>query len=205
MFSADVVKLDVPFYQQTTNLNCGPTALKMAFEFLGKKFDIEHISASCGIKEGKGVSSVRLALGAAKLGFKATFLSKALFFNPDHQQLAFYQNYGDVDVAESKKLVDEANAAGARLEERTIPLAELLKHVTPSSVPVVLLDWNKVTSTPKGYLGHFVPVVGFDNESVFVHNQGFANPTAFLKIPRAVFDDARTAQGTDEDVLIVSR
>ncbi|HSU72699.1 MAG TPA: peptidase C39 family protein [Candidatus Binatia bacterium] len=199
------MKLDVPFYQQTTNLNCGPTALKMALEFLGKTFEIEHISASCGIKEGKGVSSVRLALGAAKLGFRATFLSKTLFFDPSHQQLAFYQNYSDMDVQESKRLVEEAKSAGARLEERTISLTELLTHVTPTSIPVVLLDWNKVTNTPKGYLGHFVPVVGYDDEFVLVHNQGFTNPTSFLRIPRAVFDDARKAQGTDEDVLIVSR
>ena len=69
-----------------------------------------------------------------------------------------------------------------------------------------ILDWNTVLGeTEKGYQGHFVPVVGYDIENVYVHNHGFKNPTAFLAIPREVFENARKVRGTDEDIAIIYR
>ena len=45
------MKLDVPFYPQTTTLNCGPTALKMAFAYFGKDLPIELIEKTVGTDE----------------------------------------------------------------------------------------------------------------------------------------------------------
>lgn len=197
------MKLNVPFYVQATQLDCGPTALKMAFEFLGKPVDIVRIKDAANIKADKGVSTIRLAVAGAALGFRTSFFSKTLSFNPSHQELSFYQQYGDINEDETQKLVREARNAGALLEERQLSLSEVLSHVTTSSIPIVLLDWSKITG--KGtYQGHFVPVVGFDETHVFVHNQGQTAPMPFLSIPREQFEQARTAAGTDEDIIIIS-
>jgi hypothetical protein len=107
-------------------------------------------------------------------------------------------------TAQSKKLVEDAQKAGVRLEERTISLGELLRNVTNHSIPIILLDWNIVRGAKeKGYYGHFVPIVGYDDENVYVHNHGLNNPKAFLPIKRDILEEARKAQGTDEDIVYV--
>jgi len=50
-----------------------------------------------------------------------------------------------------------------------------------------------------------VPIVGYDTDNVYVHNHGFSNPTPFLKIDKKTFEEARTANGTDEDIIIIYR
>lgn len=70
-------------------------------------------------------------------------------------------------------------------------------------MPIVLLDWNKITKKANTYHGHFVPVVGYDEKFIYVHNHGLNNPQSFLQIEKKLFDEARKAQGTDEDILII--
>ena len=42
--------------------------------------------------------------------------------------------------------------------------------------------------TPE-FIGHFVPIVGYDGENIYVHNHGFHNPKAFLPIKRELFEE----------------
>ncbi len=100
--------------------------------------------------------------------------------------------------------MDDAQKAGVKLEERGVDLEELLGKIGNNSLPIILLDWNVVKEErDKGYKGHFVPVVGYDEESIYVHNHGLNNPTPFLPIKRDIFEEARKAKGTDEDIIIV--
>ena len=69
---------------------------------------------------------------------------------------------------------------------------------------MILLDWNVIKGCPeKGYQGHFVPITGYDENNVYVHNHGMLNPSPYFTIPREVFDEARKSKGTDEDVLFI--
>ena len=113
-------------------------------------------------------------------------------------------NQQDSPINKSKKLIDDAQKAGVIIYERTLTLDKLLKNIGGSSIPIILLDWN-VVSGEKGYQGHFVPIVGHDKENVYVHNHGFKNPEAFMLIKRKTFDEARKADGTDEDIIIIHR
>ena len=85
-------------------------------------------------------------------------------------------------------------------------LEELLKNVSIDSIPIILLDWNVVKGTKeKGYQGHFVPIVGYDDDNVYVHDHGLNNPRSFLQIKREIFEEARKAEGTDEDIIVIYR
>jgi len=50
-----------------------------------------------------------------------------------------------------------------------------------------------------------VPLVGYDNENVLIHNHGLRDTQEFMKIDRKLFDEARKAKGTDEDVVVIYR
>ena len=92
------------------------------------------------------------------------------------------------------------------MNEKTLELNELLNYVTEESLPIVLLDWNVIKGIPqKGYLGHFVPVVGYTKDLILIHNPGLIDSEAFMELSFSLFDNARKSKGTDEDVLVIYR
>lgn len=200
------MKLKVPFYNQTTPLNCGPIALKMVLSYFGSDFSEEILESKTGIKEGKGISTIQIAIAAASLGYKADFYSKYILFNEDNLRFDFYKKYSEMDLIQSKKLVAKAKGLSVNINESSLPLDELLGFITQNSVPIILIDWNIVINKKdKGYQGHFVPVVGYDEKYVYIHNHGFDNPQEFLPVPRGLFDEARKADGTDEDIVVIRK
>ncbi|MFA5333891.1 MAG: peptidase C39 family protein [Candidatus Nanoarchaeia archaeon] len=196
------MKLAVPFFKQTTLLNCGPTALKMVLEYLGDSFSIKYLEEKTGIKEGKALYTIQIAIAAALMGYKAKFYSKHLLFNEDNMKFEFYKDYSEMDMKTSIELADEAKKLGIKLEERTLQLSELLSHVKNDSVPIIILNWNVLTNQ-EGYRGHFVPIVGYDTENILIHNQGLKDSQAFMPIKREIFELARKSEGTDEDIVII--
>ena len=198
--------LEVPFYKQTSQLNCGPTALKMVLAYFGREVDIGVLEAKTGTKEGKGISTIQIAIAAASLGYRTDFYSKHILFNEENLKHKFYQKYSNMDLKQSKKLVEDAKRAGVNVQEKRLSLEELLEVVTKDSVPIILLDWNIIKGREeKGYQGHFVPIVGYDEQNVYIHNHGLKDTKEFMPVLRETFDKARKAEGTDEDVVIVYR
>jgi len=197
------MKLEIPFFKQTTRLNCGPSALRMILAYFGKDPGMEILEEKTGIKKGKGTYTIQMATAATSLGHRTDFYSKHVLSNEENLKLDFYAKYGDI-AENSKKLVEDAKMAGVNIQEKILSLEELLGFVTKDSIPIVLIDWNIVTSRmEKGYQGHFSPIVGYDSQNVYVHNHGLNNPQEFMPIERAVFDKARKVAGTDEDIVII--
>jgi len=200
------MKLNVPFFKQTTPLNCGPVALQMILSYFGDKTDLKIIEEKTGIKKGRCISTIQIAIASVSLGYKTNYFSKHIGFNPEHLKQEFYKKYGNLSEERSDRLNEEAQNAGVVIQEKIISLNELLSFITPNSIPIVLLDWNILLGkSEKGYHGHFVPVVGYDNKNVIIHNHGLNNPKEFLEIEKSLFDSARKAEGTDQDFLIVYR
>lgn len=196
------MKINVPFYKQTTSLNCAPTNLRMVVAYFDKDFGVEFFEEKLGIKSGKGISTIKIATAAASKGYKSDFFSKHLFFNEKNLKFDFYKRHPDEGITESKRLVEDAKNNGVNLEERVLSLEELLGYVTENSIPIVLIDWNRITGK-EGYHGHFVPLVGYDSYNVYVHNCGLNNSKKFMRIKKEVFDKARKSEGTDEDIVII--
>jgi uncharacterized protein YvpB len=205
-FHANPMKIDVPFFQQTTKINCGPTTLKMALAYLGKNLDVKVIEEKVGIKEGAGVSTLKLAISSRNLGYDVDFFSKHLGFDEKNQELDYYKKHNDVNVDESQKLVEDAIELGINVHEKTLSLENILSFITEKSLPIVLLDWNVVNGQEeKGYQGHFVPIIGHDEKNIYVHNPSFTTPQESQSMRREIFDKARKSQGTDEDVVVIYR
>ena len=199
------MKLNVPFFKQTTPLNCGPTTLKMVLAYLDRDYNIKVLEEKTGINEGKGISTIQIAIAAASLNYKTEFYSKHILLNEKNLELDFYKNYSDVDLERSKKLVEKAKSGGVKIQEKELSLKEILSFIKKDSIPIILVDWNIIKNKKeKGYHGHFVPIVGYDNDSIYVHNSGLNEGEAFVKIPKVIFDEARKAQGTDEDIAVIS-
>lgn len=194
------MRLELPHFKQTSAQNCGPTALKMVLAYFGKDEKLTILESYTGIKEGKGVSTIQIATAAASLGHKTDFYSKHILFNEENLKHDYYQKYSDMDLKQSKKWVEDASTKGVRIQERTLSQKELLGFVTEHSVPIILLDWN-IVKQRKGYQGHFVPITGFDEHHIYVSDPG--SETGQTPISKQLFEEARKAEGTDEDVVVV--
>lgn len=203
-FALWCMKLEVPFYPQTSATNCGAAALQMVLAYFGKQLRLKQIEDSAGIEPGKGLHTIQLALAARRLGFSSMLCTKSLGLNPAHKNMEFYKKYSSMNESRMENFVTQARAVGIRLDERSVGLKELLSYVHRDSLALVLLDWNMITKK-EGYQGHFVPVVGYDEEFVYVHNPGLGSGQSFVPLKKTVFDEARKAQGTDEDVLVITR
>jgi len=200
------MKLDIPFYKQTTLLTCGPVALKMVLAYFGDKTQLKAIEERTGIKEGKAVSSIKLAIAAASLGYGSSFFSKSVLFNQENAKMEFYKKYAELDIEISKKLVEEAKKKGVMIKETTLSLNTLLSFLTKDSIPIVLIDWSIIKGKKEGnYQGHFVPVVGYDDKNTFIHNHGLSDTQESMPVERQLFDLARKAKGTDEDIVLIHR
>ena len=110
------MKLKIPFFRQTTKLNCGPIALKMVLAYFGNDVGIEVLEERTGIKEGKGISTIQIATASASLGYKSDFYSKHILFNEENLKHEFYQNYADNDLIE-QEWVNKAKAIVERTKE----------------------------------------------------------------------------------------
>jgi len=193
------MKLKVPFFKQTSSQNCGPTALKMVLAYFGRNENIRLLEEKTGINEGKGITTIQIAIASASLGYKTDFYSKHILFNEENMKKEYYQKFSDMNLEKSKKLLSDVKEIGINVREETMTLNNIISFVKKNSIPNVLLDWNIVISKKeKGYQGHFVPVIGFDKKNVYVPGQ-----ESFMPIPKEIFDEARKADGTDEDVVIV--
>lgn len=201
------LKMALPFIVQTRAFGCGPAALCMVCTFLrpSLKMSLEVADRILAVPPGEAVSTISLCTAAVSLGFQSEFYTTHLTFNPQHRNHKFYREHSgtDPELAAQRHIL-QATTAGVRLVQRHVDLSTLLDLLSPKCAVIVLLDWNVVTNKREsGYWGHFVPVVGYTSDSVIVHNQDIAKPQAFMHITRPVFEEARMADGTDEDICVV--
>jgi uncharacterized protein YvpB len=199
------MKINVPFYKQEDQTDCGIISLKMILDYFGENIGLEELKKLSGKEENKGLYTIQIAIVASKLDFKTTFFSKEVLFNEEHLKIEFYQKYSVKDIAsQSKIMVEEAKKAGVEIHERKMELKEILNFISENSIPIILLNWN-IINNKIGYQGHFVPVVGYDEENILVHNPGINDSAPFVKIKKEIFEKARKSDGTDEDFLVINR
>ena len=198
------MKLYVPFYQQDFKNSCGIFALKMVLNYFGKNIKTQDITDKIEAENGKGISTWQLAIGAAKYKFIVKIYSAVEKFDEKLLTINFYKkslpnNY----FTKLNQWENKAKNLGVKRIIKHLTLNEILYFVSNKKVPIILLNWN-IIKGKKGFQGHFVPLIGYDKNNVYIHSQGLNNPKKFMKIPRDLFDIARKSKGTEEDILLIS-
>jgi hypothetical protein len=194
------MKLKVPYFEQNKLNNCGANSLKMVLSYFNKDYDISELEEMCEIKQGKGLNSASITLAVRKAGFNCDFYSSSMSVNPDNYNLDFYKKYSE-EIESVNEIIKRTIELGVNQFEKTINLEKITSLINEKSVPIILLDWSVINNNNKGYQGHFVPIVGFDEKFIYVHT-GQDNQKGF-PIEIEVFEKARKAKGTDEDFIVV--
>ena len=147
----------VPYFAQTSPLNCGPTCLRMIAATCGPDPGIAAMEEASGIEKGKAVSTLDLVTAMGRVlapqAADVVFCSLSPVFNEANMTHAFYQLHYDGSVEASEQQLAEVEAQGIQVSplnasvrvSRTIGECRLAKVFHFSSRPVRLANVIKGT------------------------------------------------------------
>ena len=143
----------VPYFAQTSKLSCGPACLRMIAASFGTDPGVDTVEHAAGLVEGKVITTLELALAAGKLlprdRAEIAFCSTCPGFNEANMRHVYYQRYNAASVETSEQKLVEAQAAGVRVEQRSVALSEITEWLSCSTLTaprmiLALLDWSIV-------------------------------------------------------------
>jgi len=197
----------IPYIKQKNEYDCGPTVAQMVFKYFDKPISYDEIKQQI-FSDTKGTTwTISIANCLAKNNLHVEYYTKVLGINPEHFKLNYYQKLTDGFDASKAKLIQLFNDSvknGVHVEEKTLSVDEILDKLSKDVVCISLLDWGKIIQYDS-YIGHFVPIVGYDDKSIFVHNPDNINGCGNFKIEKELFDKARKSVGTDQDLIFISK
>ncbi len=191
--------LPIPYYQQTTDFNCGPASLIMAMQALDKdtvadrslELQLWREATTIYMTSGHGGSSpLGLALAAWRRGFRVE-----LYVNT--QQPLFLDGVRSEQKKAVMQLVHEdflaqIGATDIELSYSNISMQELEQKLKQGGVPLVLVSSYSYT---RDKAPHWVVMSGIDETFVYIHDpdedeDSFRSRTdnIYLPIGRPTFD-----------------
>ena len=204
--------ISVPFYENKGDgKQCMQITMKSVLKhFLNKDFSLEELDKLTGRKAGFWTSTSQVATGLQDLCLKVKHYSKS-DLEPYLQGEPFILKQFGKDAEKILKYTDMPVFLESitRLikydifEKRKLSFDEIEDHIKQGHIPLILIDYNKMTGKKDLYQGHFVVVTGFDDQNVFYHESGPTNPEANKKMLKSIFIEAWNANGTDNDTVIV--
>jgi len=193
------MNFDVPFIVQESEYDCGPVNLLMALNYLEADMGLKTIKEALSYCDSDAVFTLELATAAAEMGYEVEFYSSQLY--SEHDDKEFYQEHST--DSENQEMIDSAEKAGVDIFEDSLTFDEVKEFLTESSIPIVLIDWNQIKKL-EGYQGHFVPLTGYNDSEAIIHNPA-EEKGSFTSIDKELFNQARKADGTDEDILVIKK
>lgn len=222
----------VPFYAQSAGLECGPACVRMVVAgVLGSAVSEARALSAVGLEAGKVSTTLDLAVAIARLVGERSrtcdvrFCSTAPSFNEALMELDFYKKHNASSAAHASALLAEAAKRGVSVIEGLVATGEVLgflgrrdayANTHPNRAIIALLDWTAVApdadrdgNDTAGYWGHFVVVTAAapSGEDVTFHNPTVSAGAALSgpgqRMPVNVFDHARAAAGTDDDLVFI--
>lgn len=202
--------VEVPFYKNTENA-CMQVAMQCVLKhFLNKEYSIQELDKITKRKEGLWTWTSQAVSALYNLGLDIKFYGKTdleLFLKGEEfirEQLGDdaekVLKFSDMPVViESIKTLIDSKL----FEKRVLNFDEIEKHLKEGTIPIMLIDNNKILGKEDFYQGHFVIVTGFDEQNIFYHDSGPKNPEPNKKVPKDTFLKAWNANGTDNDLILV--
>lgn len=179
--------------------------------FLGKDISLKELDTLTGRKTGLWTWTSQVVTVLHKAGLDVKYYSTSDLEPFLHGEPFIRRHFGK-DAEKILKFTDLPVALESIrellkykiFEKRKLPFNEIESHLTQGHVPLMLVDHNKLVGRADLYQGHFVVVTGFDDKDIFYHESGPADPEANKKVLKSTFIKAWNANGTDNDVVIVS-
>lgn len=164
----------VPYYQQTLDFTCGPSALMMGMKALKPELELNRPleirlwreATTVFMTSGHGgCGPYGLALAAWRRGLDVEICVK-------DDSVPFLDGVRDEDKKEVMRLVhqemiEELGQTGVRISHRTLTSADMADAVRDGAVPIVLISSYRIY---REKFPHWVVVSGADERFLYVHD-----------------------------------
>jgi len=205
-------------YTQKHNWDCGLSCVLMVLPTANRSSILTNLSGFLQ-QEGFGESTWTIDLCYILYRFNMDFLYTTITMgvDPGYVKENFYDKVLAKDSDRVNRRFSEAEERGIRIQNRGVSSDEIVTHLTQTGPVIVLTNANKLHCrrcspasslscypscfSSSSYQGHYVVLVGYHEQSLF-----YRNPTVKDKVcqmPQAALEEARTAYGTDEDVIFL--
>lgn len=162
---------------QLYNWDCGLACVLMVLRALGCcKCDFQQLKR---LSQTTSVWTVDLAHLLARFGAVITFTTITVGINSDYAEEWFYMEHLEHDKKRVRQLFQQAEHLGITVQERSLPLADLIAAVTiGKQLAILLVDrrkidpwqatadvaWNYTTgvTSATSYTGHYILLVGYE-------------------------------------------
>ena len=206
------MKLKIPFYENKGDGNqCMQVSMKSVLKhFLGKDFSLRKLDNLTGRTKGKWTWTTQIVPVLYELGLEVKYFSKQdywIFSNKASIRKLYGKSAGmAIKLTNMKSLKDSINKMKRYdlFEKKKLSFKSIENKIKNGNVPLMLIDWNKLNKINGLYQGHFVVVTGFNAKNVYYHESGPINPKPNKRVLKKDFISAWNANGTDNDVVIVS-
>ena len=148
--------LPVGTSQQSNDDNCGPTALKVYLNYLGRNLSERYLARLCKTTAEKGTNPADLAAAARKLGFRVEHRGRPL----TNREASRFSRETRVADEERRSLIGKVRNQAARVPVHKAWTAGAVKKSIRKGHPVLA---NIQTGREYGS-GHYVLVIGFTKD-----------------------------------------
>jgi hypothetical protein len=195
--------------RQAFSWDCGIACVASVCQGLGIAFAGDAILDEL---ESKNVWTIDLLLLLHKLGVKHIQLTTlAPFANPDHATLDYYAATFKDEAQRVEKAFLLASSVALPVNAEHISMADIcMKLAAGTHVYILLVDlhllkcsrcWLKGGVLRFGYAGHYILLLGYDPGAHLVSYMDPATDTVCCYCSPEEIDAARSARGTDEDII----
>lgn len=178
--------------------------------FLYKKFSLKELDKLTGRKKDFWTWTSQIVPVLHDLGLKVRYFSNSdlePFLNGERY---FKEHFGQ-DADKILKFTDMPKVLKSirtlikydLFEKKKITLEDIENYLNKGYLSLVLVDHNILMGKNDLYQGHMVVVTGFTNSYIYYHESGPERPTLNKRVKRQTFYRAMTANGTDNDVVVV--
>lgn len=204
--------LDVPFYENNQDgKQCMQVAMQCAIKyFLDKEVSLEELDLLTHRGPGKWTNTSQIVSVLYDLGLNVKFYSNDDIKNILEGEPYFRRVLGN-SADKVLKLIDVpvvVNAVKQLLkynifEKKAITINELEEYLKNGNLPLIMVDYMKIAEKKGLFQGHFFPLTGYDEKFFYYNEPGPKDPMKNTKVKKEVLAKAISANGTDNDCVIV--
>lgn len=207
--------LGVPYYPQTLEFTCGPSALMMAMRYHGYPVPLERWLELALWREATtvfmlsghgGCSAHGLAVAALRRGFQTTVVTK-------DASVPFLDSVRDPEKKDVVRIAHttferELRGLGGRVELRDFRDTDVVEALKRGAVPVVLVSGYRLYEER---VPHWVVITGFDDDHLYLHDPNVPEhaeraDSVHLALRRDVFDAvSRYGRARHRSMVLIER
>ena len=203
------MRLNIPFYPQSTEFTCDPACLMMTLKYfypemkLSNELELDIWREAYGIGI-PGCMPQGLAYSALLRNLNATLICKKENLVEISEKLATGENK-EITLFTSKALLEKANDIGLNLVDKSPNIEDIEDALSKNQIPIVMVHMNLLYKIDSP---HWVIVSGVDKENLWVNDPYNKNGKDFA-IKRKEFlqmmDDLVKYSEIDKRMLLVFR